>query len=216
MKPKHILIALSAALLCGVATAQEVPSGPFAGQVSVNASLKKTLSSRDAKPGQEITATTEKAATISGTSLPRDTTLLGHVVDVTKHTKETPNGSITIVFDHAKPKKGDPMEIRSSVYKISLSENQVLGQRQDVDLGMRGSANEANATSAVREITDMEGRSTHGTESAPGSAVHVVSAVPGVALSAVASLGKSGIITSQNHDVELGAGTEMVIGVAIK
>ena len=29
----------------------------------------------------------------------------------TKHTKDTPNGSVTIIFETAKPKKGDPIAI---------------------------------------------------------------------------------------------------------
>jgi hypothetical protein len=55
-----------------------------------------------------------------------------------------------------------------------------------------------------------------GHQSKAGAPVQVVSAVPGVALSAVASDAKSGILTSQGHDVELGAGLELVIGVALK
>lgn len=216
MNAKLSTIALITVLCCSVSPAQDTPSSPFAGQIPVNASLKKTLSSKDAKAGQEISATTEKPVTINSTTLPKGTLLLGHVVDVTKHSKETPNGSVTIVFDHAQMKKSDPVAIRASVYKISLSESQVLGQRPDVDMGMRGSQNEKYTTADVRESTDMEGRTVEGRQSAAGAPVQVVSAVPGVALSAVASEAKSGIMTSQNHDVELGSGLEMVVGVALK
>jgi hypothetical protein len=175
------------------------------------------LSSKDAKVDQEISAITEKPLTLDTTTFPKGTVLLGHVVAVTKHTKDTPDGSITIVFDHAQPKKGgDPVAIRSSIYKISLSENQILGQRQDVDQGMRGSQAEAYGTAALRQSTDQEGRSVEGRQSKAGAPVQVVSAVPGVALSAVASDAKSGIMTAQGHDVELGGGLELVIGVALK
>jgi len=216
MNAKLSTFALISVLLCAVSSAQDAPSGPFAGQVPVNASLKKPLTSKDAKVDQEISATTEKPLTIDTTTFPKGTVLLGHVVDVTKHTKETPDGSITVVFDHAQPKKGDPIAIRSSIYKISLSENQVLGQRQDVDSGMRGTQAEAYGTAALRESTDQEGRSVQAHQSKAGAPVQVISAVPGVALSAVASDSKSGIMTAQGHDVELGAGLELVIGVALK
>jgi uncharacterized protein (DUF2141 family) len=216
MNVKLHTIALIALLSCGVSLAQDAPSGPFAGQVPVNASLKKFLTSKDAKVGQEITATTEKPVTLNNVTLPKGTLLLGHVVDVTKHTKETPNGSLTVVFDHMQQKKGDPLAIRASIYKISMSEGQVLGGRPDVDMGMRGSQSEKYTTADVRETTDMEGRTVKGTTSAANAPVRVISLVPGVALSAVASDTKSGIMTSANKDVELDGGLELVIGVAAK
>lgn len=200
--------------LLGTAGAQ---SGAFAGQTPVNAALKQTLSSRNAKPGQEITATTEKPVTLGSTTIPKGSLLMGHVVDVTKHSKETPDGSLTVVFDHIKPKSGgDGVAIRASVYRISLSENQILGQHRDVDSGMRGTASELNTTSAQREITDLEARTVQGLQSSANAPVRVVSAVPGVSLSAVASEEKSGIMTARNADVDLGASMEMVVGVSPK
>jgi hypothetical protein len=215
MRGKIAAVVLMAGLFCAAGQAQDTQSG-FTGQVPVNVALKKSLSSADAKVGQEISAVTEKPVTINGTQFPRGSVLLGHVVDVTKHTKENPNGSLTIVFDHAQPKKGDAIAIRSSVYQIALSDSQIQGQRRDVDMGMRGSAAEMNTTSAVREGTDQDSHSVQGSVSAGGAPVRVVSAIPGVALSAVASDEKSGIMSSQNKDVELASGTEMVIGVAAK
>ena len=216
MNAKLGTIALMTGLFCTLSPAQDTPGGPFAGQVPVNASLKKTLNSKDAKVGQEIIATIEDAATINGTPLPKGTILLGHVVDVTRHSKETPNGSLVIVFDHEQPKKGDPMEIRSSVYQISQSENQIRGQNQDVDLAMRGSAHENSTTSSARGKADMDAYYVAGQESKAGAPVHVVSSVPGVALSAVASNTKSAIMTAHNHDVELESGMKLVVGVALK
>ncbi len=54
-----------------------------------------------------------------------------------------------------------------------------------------------------------------GMQSDANAPVQVVSAVPGVALSAVVSDQKSGIMTAKNSDVELGASMEMVIGVSL-
>lgn len=216
MKVKLTVSALIPILFCGISLAQDAPGGAFAGQVPVDASLKKELNSKVVKVDQEFTASTEKAVVINNTTLPKGTLLLGHVVAVTRHTKETPNGSITIVFDHAQVKKADPIAIRASVYKISLSEGQILGQKSDVDVGLRGSAAETNATAAIRGTTDQEGRTVEARQAAAGAPVHVISMVPGVALSAVASDTKSAILSADKHDVELGAGMEMVIGVAVK
>jgi hypothetical protein len=213
---KRITMALTALFLCASLMAQDAPSGPFAGQVPVNAALKKSLSSRDTKVGQEISATTEKAVTINGTTLAKNTILLGHVVDVTKHGSGSPNGSITVVFDHAQPKKGDPIPIRASIYRISMSDSQIQSSRRDVDMGMRGSAAEAYGTAAIREGSDQDERSVQGSGSKAGAPVRVVSAIPGITLSAVASAEKSGILSAPNHDVDLDSGTELVVGVALK
>ena len=191
------------------------PSGAFAGQVPVSAALKKTLSSKDSKVGQEIAAITEKPVTIGTTELPKGSLLLGHVVNLTPHTKDTPNGSITIVFDHAQPKKGSPVEITSSVYRISLSADQLKAQQPDVDAGMRGSANEARTTAQFKD-NGLQDPKINGMVSKAGAPVQVVSAVPGVALSAVASADKSAIMTSRNENVFLDTGTELVVGVKLK
>jgi hypothetical protein len=46
--------------------------------------------------------------------------------------------------------------------------------------------------------------------------VKVVSAIPGVALSAISGGEKSGTMTSSKDDVDLAGGTEMVVGVKSK
>jgi hypothetical protein len=203
-------------LFCVCANGQEAPTGAFAGLTSVNTSLKATVSSKDAKVGQAVIATLESPATIGGTVLPRGSVLLGHVVDVTRHSKETPDGSISIVFDQAKPKKGDPIAILASIFKILPSETMILAARTDVSAGMRGAGgNDAN-TALLRQNTDKSDHTVMGTQSAAGAPVQVISGIPGVALSAVAGGSNSGVMTAKNHDVELPASMDMVIGVSLK
>ena len=202
------------AAVCSLA-AQE-PGGAFEGQRPVNCTLKKSLSSRDAKVGQEIAAVTEKPTTINGVAIPRGSLLTGHVVDATPYKKGENGGSLTIVFDKMEPKKGTAFPVETSVYRIALSENQIIGQRQDQDLGMRGSAAEQQTTSAVRGGSDNMDNHVTGTESASGAPVHVVSAIPGIALSAVAGGQKSAVMLAPKDDVNLAGSTEMVIGVKAK
>ena len=52
--------------------------------------------------------------------------------------------------------------------------------------------------------------------SASSAPVHVVSAIPGVAISAVASNTKSAILVAKNADVDMLAGMNLVIGAAAK
>jgi hypothetical protein len=214
MKLKLGLAVVLAATVCAVA-AQE-SSGAFAGQVPVNCTLKKALSSRDAKVGQEIAAVTEKSATINGVAIPRGSMLTGQVVDVTAFKKGENSGSLTIVFDRLVPKKGDAIPVEASVYEIAESENQRLAQRGDQDMGMRGTAAEMNTTAAVRGGSDNMDNHVNGMRSAAGAPVLVDSKIPGVALSAAAGGQKSGIMTAPKDDVNLAGGAEMVIGVKAK
>jgi len=210
-------LGLAVAVTTAVCTlAAQEPSGAFEGQVAVNCSLKKPLSSRNAKVGEEIAAVTEKPTTINGVAIPRGSMLTGHVVDAAPFKKGENGGSLTIVFDKMEPKKGTAFAVEASVYRIALSENQILGQKSDVDLGMRGSAAEQQTTSAVRGGNDNMENHVSGMESGSGSAVHVVSAIPGVALSAVAGGEKSAIMLAPKDDVNLAGSTEMVIGVKAK
>jgi len=211
MRLKLGMAAVMMATVCTLA-AQE-PAGAFEGQIPVNCTLKKALSSRDAKVGQDIAAVTEKPTKINGVEIPRGSLLTGHVVDATPFKKGENGGSLTIVFDKMEPKKGTAFPVEASVYRIALSENQILGQRQDQDLGMRGSAAEQQTTSAVRGGTDSMDNHVTGMESGSGAAVHVVSAIPGVALSAIAGGQKSAYMMAPKSDVDLAGSTEMVIGV---
>jgi hypothetical protein len=138
--------------------------------------------------------------------------LVGHVVDVTKHSKETPDGSLSIVFDQAKPKKGEPVNIQASIFKILPSENMMLAQRADAGgAGMRGSGGSGSSTPL--NTPDHPGS---GMQSAAGAPVQVESDIPGVALSAVASGSNSGIMVAKNQDVDLPASMDLVVGVSLK
>jgi hypothetical protein len=210
-------VGIAAAMIVAFCTlAAQEPGGAFEGQVAVNCSLKKALSSRDAKVGQEITAVTEKPTTINGVAIARGSLLTGHVVDATAFKKGENSGSLTIVFDKMEPKKGTAFPVEASVYQIALSENQRLAQRSDQDMGMRGSAAEMNTTSAVRGGADNMNNHVQGMQSESGAPVHVVSAIPGVALSAAAGGERSAILQASKDDVSLLGGTEMVVGVKAK
>jgi hypothetical protein len=210
------LFSLLFVVFCVCAKAQDAPGGAFAGLTSVNTSLKTRVSSKDAKVGQAVVVTLENPATIGGTLFPKGTMLEGHVVDVTKHGKETPDGSLSIVFDQAKPKKGDPVNIVASIFRIQPSENMLLAQRTDVTAGMRGTTGNDVNTAVLRQNIDKNSHTITGTQSPDGAPVQVVSFMPGIALSAVASGSNSGIMTAKNQDVELPVSMDMVIGVSLK
>jgi hypothetical protein len=222
MNKKLGTFALIAALTCGVAYAQN----PFAGQTPTKVVLKKSFGSKD-KIGTEITVATDQDVMIGTTKLPKGSTLVGHIVDATKHSKDAPDGSVTIIFDQAKPKKGDPMPIWASVYKILPAEDS--GQRAD-SVGIRGNGGgmttpnggptattglDSATSSAVATSPGFQGgRPTTALVSPASAPIQVASYIPGVSISAVASKTRSAIFSSKNADVDLNAGMNMVIGLA--
>jgi len=211
------LLSFSMMLFCVGAQAQDAAaSGAFAGLISVTTALKATVSSKDAKVGQAVTVTLESPATVSGTVLPRGTVLEGHVVNVTRHSKETPDGSLSIIFDQAKPKKSEPVNIVASIFKIMPSENMRLSQHTDLAAGMRGEPGTDLNTARLSQSIDKDSHTSTATQSAPGAPVQVVSFMPDIALSAVAGGSSSGIMTAKNKDVELPLNMNMVIGVSLK
>jgi hypothetical protein len=204
-------------LFCVYATAQDTaPTGAFAGLVSVNTTLKSRIYSKDVKIDQPVIATVEDPATVGGTVLARGTILVGRVVSVTRHSKESPDGSISILFEQLKPKKGDPININASIFKILPSENMMLAQRNDVTGGMRGTAASDNNAPMLHQSSDKADHTLRGTQSTANAPVQVFSGIEGVALSAVASGSSSGIMTSKNRDVELPASMDMVVGISLK
>lgn len=216
MTLKLRLLSLVMMMCCTWAMAQDAATGAFAGLVSVNVSLKGRVSSRDAKAGQIVTTTVESPATVGGTVLPRGTMLIGHVVDVIKHSKDTPDGLVSILFDQAKPKKGEPINIHASIFKIMLSEANLHAQNTDTASGMAGEVSTARNAATTRSNIDQNNHAGKGMQSGADAPVQVMSTIPGVALSAVASDDKSGIMTAKNQDVDLPASMDLVIGVSLK
>ena len=203
------------ALIAAMSAAGAWAQNPFAGQTPVKVEMKKSFSSRDAKVGAEISAQTDQDLMLGATKIPKGSLLLGHIVDVTKHTKDTPNGSVTIVFEQVKPKKGDPMPITASVYKLLPADDS--GQRADTATGMRGTAaGEAYNAASARETEDANNKVVNGMVSASSAPIQVVSYIPGVGLSAVAGGVKSGIFTARNDEVSIFSGMYLVVGVAPK
>jgi hypothetical protein len=210
MKLRFGVAVLAIGLFSTGALAQ-VASGEFAGQTPVSCTLKKPLSSRSAKAGQDIMAVTERPVKVNGTDIPRGSLLTGHVVDVTPNKKGGPSGSLTIVFDKLEPKKGTAFAVEASVYTIALSENQVNEQRNVASMGTQESTAAQQTTAAVRNGADQMSSVV-----AADGTVTVSSSIPAVALSAVTGGEKSGIVTAQNGDVDLAGGTRMIVGVKRK
>src|SRR5205807_5779799 len=88
-------------------------SANLANGSSVNAVLTKPVDSGRSKPGDPVSArTTQNARTEGGTSIPKGSTLMGHVSDAHAAAEGQPGSSMGIVFDKAVTRDGHEIPLR--------------------------------------------------------------------------------------------------------
>jgi len=97
----------------GAAHADDTSANLASGS-SVNAVLTKPVDSRHTKPGYPVSArTTQNARTEGGTSIPRGSTLVGHVSDAYAAAEGRAGSSVGIVFDKAVTRDGHEIALRN-------------------------------------------------------------------------------------------------------
>src|SRR3979490_460539 len=88
-------------------------SANLASGSSVNAVLTKPVDSRHTKPGDPVSArTTQNARTEGSTSIPKGSTLMGHVSDAHAAAEGQAGSSVGIVFDKAGTRDGQEIPLR--------------------------------------------------------------------------------------------------------
>ncbi|NUQ28052.1 MAG: hypothetical protein HOQ35_06005 [Acidobacteriaceae bacterium] len=111
---------------------------------NLDAELKSSLDSKKAKQGDQVTAVTKSAAVLNnGTTLPKGTTLIGHVTDAAAYTKQAGTGSVTFLFDQAKTKEGNTIPIYAVVRDLKpslMSQYQMSQTGGNADPGMAAPA----------------------------------------------------------------------------
>ena len=97
----------------GAAHADDTSANLASGS-SVNAVLTKPVDSRHTKPGDPVSArTTQNARTEGGTSIPKGSTLMGHVSDAHAAAEGQAGSSVGIVFDKAVTRDGHEIPLRN-------------------------------------------------------------------------------------------------------
>jgi hypothetical protein len=100
------------------------PSEAKAGAPAVSAVLvlRTSLTSKNATEGKEVMAVLEKSVVLpGGQNLPRATLLRGRVVQVSRHSKDKPNGALLLVFDEARPKDGPHVPVLIQIQQLAPS-----------------------------------------------------------------------------------------------
>lgn len=236
-----ILSATVLALACGGAVAQSAGANAAASATSnVQATLKSPIDAKHVKAGDEVSAVTRGEAVLNGTKLPKGTTLVGHVTDVSERGAGRANSSVSMVFEQARLRNGSMVPVHAVIRSVAPPTQ--MAMEDETDAGFSGPAPVqasasartsgggggllGGATSATRGVvggvtntTANVTRSTlHTAEATTGAvantAVSGVSSIPGVSLSAGADASSSGTLTAQGKNLHLDSGTQMTLGLS--
>jgi hypothetical protein len=130
----------------GAAHADDASANLASGS-SVNAVLTKPVDSQRSKPGDPVTARTTQAARTEGdTSIPKGSTLIGHVSEAHAGAEGQTGSSMGIVFDKAVTRDGHEIALRDvGIQAVAAAEASAASRAGDADT-LRGAGGGARAS----------------------------------------------------------------------
>jgi hypothetical protein len=194
-----------------------------AGSSEMSATLSKPVDARKAKPGDSVTATSDKdAKSADGTSIKRGSKLVGHVTKSRPLDKSASGGADTsagstlgIVFDKAVLKDGREVPLNATIQAISTAESDAsrVSEMDDVGTSLAG-ARSGSGRAASGGLAGGIGGSvaggvvggvSHGMNGAVGGVatgtLHSAGAVGGPSSSGVLNSGSKGVFGIQGLDI---------------
>jgi hypothetical protein len=187
-----MLLAVPGLGVSGYATAQSSPQ--HLQLVSADAALVHSVDSKDAKPGEMVTAKlTSDVKSADSMELPKGTLLIGRVQHVRMSTDNGPS-RLSIVFTKARLRDGRSIPIKATL----------LGAYPG------GASNSYDYTGVGGPYTSMQPHLIpydQKVDQEPGTLSHV-------AMHSAVQSSASGVFTSKDRDVNLKSGTELQIAIA--
>jgi hypothetical protein len=201
---------------------------------TMQAELVKSVDAKKCKVGDEVIAKTTADMKSEGhVVVPKGSKLVGHVTEVTAHSKEQANSALGIAFDHAILKNGTTMPMMLSIQAIGRGQAAAASMQDDGMSGGGGAAGSSGARaggggvlggvrSTAGGVVDSAANTAGGAvNSVGGTAGGALSAnsqgvvgLPGVSLASQSSTSaNASVITSQGSNVHLDSGTEMILRV---
>lgn len=200
-----------------------------AGSSEMSATLSKPLDARRAKPGDPVTATSDRdAKTADGTSIKQGSKLLGHVTKAQPLDKSasgkadaSAGSMLALVFDKAVLKDGREVPLNATVQAISAAESDAslasemggagtstvgssLGSPRTSGGGLIGGVG-GSAAGGLSAAGGMAGGVSHGVNGAVGGmangTVHSAGAVGGLTSSGMLISGSKGVFGFKGLDI---------------
>jgi hypothetical protein len=182
-------------------------SANLASGSSVNAVLTKPVDSGRNKPGDPVSAhTTQPAKTEGGTSIPKGSTLIGHVSDARAAADGQAGSSMGIVFDKAVTRDGREIPLRNvGIQAVAAAETSAQSTAGDSGAMMGASGGAASrgggllgrTTGAVGGTVGSGVGTTRGVGSLAGGATGALQAGPG----AMGGLDAAGMLSGSSAGV---------------
>ena len=191
----------------GAAHADDTSANLASGS-SVNAVLTKPVDSRHTKPGDPVAArTTQNARTEGGTSIPKGSTLMGHVSDAHSAAEGQAGSSVGLVFDKAVTQDGHEIPLRNvGIQAVAAAEASVASSAGEAGAmrGAGGGAGMSRGGSLLGRTTGAVGGTVGsglgaagGVGSLAGGAAGTLQAGPG----AMGGLDAAGMLTAGSTGV---------------
>jgi hypothetical protein len=172
---------------------------------TIEASVTGTLESGHLKPGKEIWVKTVTGWNLPECSMDVGANIYGHVISSTS-TKDSGSSELSLTFDHADCAGQGKKAISMQLIGLVGPHDQTRNIADELPAEVAGGA---------RQMTDVV-NATYGVNMNPGgrpNTIHagIVIRMPNVKLEPFAGQGCSAKITSTNHSIQLGTGTELVL-----
>jgi len=196
---------------------------------SLSAELTKSIDTKKAKTGDQITArTTSDAKLPNGAVLPKGTKLLGNVIEVSAKSKEQKSSHLVISLNRAEIKDGQDMPIHAAVTSISAP-----APPQSVDMPLASSGGMTPGTSPIGNAgvggAATSGAPMPGSQSIPETQPQVqpgavlrsardkvpVGNMPNVMLSAPTTADSAAVLDAENQNISLQSGTTLIVNVSL-
>ena len=116
-------MAMLTALFAVRVGAQTAESSELKPGTTVRVTLRKPLSSKKSKSGdQVIMKTTESLKSDGHEVVPKGSKIIGHITEAQAHSKENPEATLGIILDHATLKDGAEVPLHLSIQAIAPAE----------------------------------------------------------------------------------------------
>lgn len=168
---KYLGVAATALALTVFVAAEDTPRNSAASSdqlVAATAALQHELDAKTAKQGDTVTAKLSQSVHLAGTTLPRNTLLIGHV-DAVQPSENKGASKIVLTFDQAQLADGKKVAVKSTVVGFYPAGSQELLPSLRPDMQIDQKASGAHGASLISSVTD----SNSGTLSANGSNVRL-------------------------------------------
>lgn len=243
---KRFAAAFAAATLCAAGAAAQVPQpsettsseASLAGGTAINAELNSSIDSKNAKPGEQITAhITEAVKSTDGRAiLPKGTKLIGHVTKASARSNGQGEAMLAIQFDKAVLKGKQEVPLSNAVIQAIATPAQqsvaydsnlevatapgspsVPGSNNPSMSGSRGARPEGTPSTQTYPSASANGGNANGTPGDSNSGplptnARGVYGFEGLRINANAN-GEGTVLTSSTKNVHLDGGTRLLLMV---